>query len=205
MNPNSRYIRTSIAILISLFVINVHADIHLTFGVYTSDKPSSMVKKFRPLLNSLEIKLAEEIGSKVKIKMKVAKSYEEGIQDIVTGRDDISRLGPASYIEVKTQNPGVSILAMESKNGAKKFNGVICVRQDSDIKKVADLKGKRFAFGNQRSTIGRYLSQQFLIKNGIKASDLSSFDYLGRHDRVGEAVAQGKYDAGALKRAPTKN
>jgi len=175
------------------------AETTLTFGVYTSDKPSVMVKKFRPILNAMEKQLATELGSPVKIKMKVAKSYEEGVQDIITGRVDMSRLGPASYVEVKEKNPEISILAMESNKGKKSFNGIICVREDSNIKNITDLKGKRFAFGSQRSTIGRYLSQKYLAENGVTASDLAGFDYLGRHDKVGEAVAQGSYDAGALK------
>jgi phosphonate transport system substrate-binding protein len=31
------------------------------------------------------------------------------------------------------------------------------------------------------------------------AADLGSYDYLGRHDKVGHAVGIGQYDAGALK------
>lgn len=204
MKTNTKYF-LAIVSLVSVFWINtLHAETTLAFGVYTSDKPSTMVKKFRPILNVMERKLTVELGTPVKMKMKVAKSYEEGIEDIVNGRVDISRLGPASYVEVKKQNPDISILAIESKNGQKRFNGVICIRDDSGIKTIADLKGKRFAFGNQRSTIGRYLSQQHLAKNGIKASDLANFEYLDRHDKVGEAVAQGKFDAGALKQGTFK-
>lgn len=190
--------------LLAFFSVNTYADIRLSFGVYTSDKPSAMVKKFRPIINTLEKMLAAELESPVKIKMQVAKSYEEGIQDIVTGNVDFSRLGPASYVEAKQQNPGLSILAIESKGGKKRFKGIICIREDSSIETISDLKGKRFAFGNQRSTIGRYLSQLYLAENGIKATDLAGFDYLGRHDKVGEAVALGRYDAGALKNGTFK-
>ena len=50
-----------------------------------------------------------------------------------------------------------------------------------------------------KSTIGRYLSQNHMMSQGIYARDLAKFDYLDRHDTVGMAVSAKKYDAGALK------
>jgi len=100
--------------------------------------------------------------------------------------------------------PGLRIIAMEQKKGRKHFNGAICVAKDSAITSVDQLVGKQVAFGNERSTIGRYLSQLYLADHGIKASDLAGFDYLGRHDLVGTAVATGRYDAGALKESTLK-
>jgi ABC-type phosphate/phosphonate transport system substrate-binding protein len=75
---------------------------------------------------------------------------------------------------------------------------VICVRENSDIHSVDQLRGRTFAFGDENSTIGRYLSQLYLLKHGITADDLASYSYLGRHDLVGSVVATGQYDAGAL-------
>jgi phosphonate transport system substrate-binding protein len=175
------------------------ADLSLNFGVYAADKPSAVVRQFRPVLSSIESSLSAQRGEPVKIRMQVAKSYEEGVQDLVQGRVDFSRFGPASYVEAKRRNPGLSIIAAEAKKGSKTFNGVICVRADSTVREVSDLKGSRFAFGNESSTIGRYLAQLFLVENGITVGDLAEYAYLERHDKVGAAVAAGSYDAGALK------
>jgi len=73
------------------------------------------------------------------------------------------------------------------------------VVSDSPIESISELAGRSFAFGNKVSTIGRYLSQAYLLEHGIGSEDLANYDYLGRHDRVGHAVAVGSYDAGALK------
>lgn len=189
-------------IIFCLFLFNsilAHADIVLNFGIYASDKPSEMVKKFRPVLNVLETRLSRLIDAPVIISLQVASSYKKGVDALVSGEVDFARFGPASYINAKNQDPGISIIAVESKNGSKIFNGVICVRIDSTITSVEDLKGKSFAFGDPQSTIGRYLSQAYLGENGITANELGSYQYLGRHDRVGSAVAAGKFDAGALK------
>jgi phosphonate transport system substrate-binding protein len=175
------------------------AETKLKFGIYTSDKPSSMVRQFRPVLDSIASSLSRQRGETVTIHIQVAKSYEEGINDLVTGRVDFARFGPVSYILAKQRNPALSLIAAESKNGEKTYNGVICVHEESSLHDILALKGKRFAFGNEHSTIGRYLSQRYLSENGIGASDLAAYDYLGRHDKVGAAVAAGSYDAGALK------
>lgn len=182
----------------------VHADVALTFGLYASDKPSEMVKMFQPSLRALALKMQAQLGEPVRIKLKVAKTYEQGLDNLVTGAVDFSQFGPASYIAAKEQQPELTLLAMEAKDNDKVFYGIIAVAADSKIQTVEELKGKRFAFGAESSTIGRYLSQLLLIESGVQASDLAAYEYLGRHDIVGEAVAAGLYDAGALKEGTFK-
>ena len=176
----------------------------LTFGVYTSDAATEMVKQFAPVLKVLDEMLSERLGESVETTLRVASTYEGGVDDLVQGRVDFARMGPASYVMAEELNPGVRILAIESKNGSKIFYGVICVHDDSDIEEIIDLKGERFAFGDSRSTIGRFLVQELLVEQGIRASDLAGFDYLGRHDKVGMAVGRKKYAAGALKEGTFK-
>jgi phosphonate transport system substrate-binding protein len=180
------------------------SSVALTFGVYTADKPSAVVAQFRPLLDQLELAVGQQLNQAVEIKLDIAATYEKGIENVATGTVDFARLGPASYILAKQQNNELSIAAIESKKGEKVFYGVIAVHQQSEIDSIEDLKGKRFAFGNEKSTIGRYLSQQLLQEHGISASDLESYEYLGRHDAVGAAVGGGFYDAGALKESTFK-
>jgi phosphonate transport system substrate-binding protein len=180
------------------------AEITLAFGVYASDKPSAMVRQFRPILNALEKSLSELAGEPVRIRMQIAKTYEQGVIDLVAGKVDFARFGPASYIRAREADPRVEILAAESNKGKKTFNGVITVAEDSPITTVSELSGKSFAFGDERSTIGRYLSQLHLMRNNVRASDLKHFEYLGRHDAVGAAVGAGRFDAGALKESTFK-
>lgn len=177
----------------------VSAELGLAFGVYTADKPTTVVQQFHPVLDLLARGLSMRLNEPVRLKMQVAGTYERGVQDIATGRVDISRLGPASYVCAKELNPNITILAVESEGGTNTFWGVIAVRTDSAIRDVSDLKGKSFAFGDKTSTIARYLAQRYLATNGITARDLRRYAYLGRHDRVGAAVGNGEFDAGALQ------
>lgn len=196
--------RNFLLIPLAFISLPVLSDIQLTFGLYTSDKATSMVKQFRPVLNALEDKMTSKLGEPVQIKMQISKNYQQGLANLVEGRVDFSRFGPSSYVLAKHLNPEIKILAMESKNGGKTFNGVICVHQDSSIQSAKELTGKSFAFGDEHSTIGRYLSQSYLAEHAITAQALNSYEYLGRHDKVGAAVASEQYDAGALKESTYK-
>lgn len=191
-------------ILVLLPVQYVAADINLSFGLYTTDKPTAMVKAYRPILNRLETDLAKKTGEAVKISLKISSTYEKGVNALTSGQVDFAKLGPAPYVSAYQKNPDIRIIALDSKGDSKFFNGVICVHKDSAISSIEDLKGKSFAFGNKGSTIGRYLSQAHLYKHGITVTDLSDHAYLGRHDKVGYAVSQKTFDAGALKEGTYK-
>lgn len=184
--------------------IAARAEVILTFGTYAADKPTETVRKYRPFLSFLAARMSQRLGEDVAIKMHIAKQYEEGIRQLAEGEVDFARFGPASYVMVKQQNPDVRIVAIESKKGEKRFKGVIVVHRDSPVQSLEELSGLTFAFGDELSTIGRYLAQSELLKAGISGSDLHSFSYLGRHDLVGEAVGAGKFAAGALKESTYK-
>ncbi|MBE1285822.1 MAG: PhnD/SsuA/transferrin family substrate-binding protein [Rhodobacteraceae bacterium] len=194
--------RTVLAVLclaVNLIASPASAERVLLFGTYTADKPTETVRKYGPFLAFLSEKLSDELGEPIRIKMKIDKDYDAAIENLAIGAVDFARFGPASYVTVKGMNPGVQIIAMESRKGQKRFNGVVAVHNDSTIDSLSDLSGQSFAFGDELSTIGRYLAQSHLLDAGINSSELSSFQYLGRHDIVGEAVGAGKFTAGALK------
>lgn len=187
-----------------LSATNVTADVNLKFGLYLSDNPSELKKKFKPILATLEKKISAEMNEPVKIRMVFSKTYEAGINAILKGKTDFSRVGPASYVLASNINADIDVLAVEHKKGKKTFNGVIAIHKDSKVSSASELKGDSFAFGNERSTIGRYLAQSYLMNHGVKASDLSNYKYLGSHKKAGTAVGRKKYTAGALKESTFK-
>lgn len=191
--------RSLFLLLLCLLAFDAQAERLLRFGVYAADKPSEMVRTFRPALNLLEQSLTRRLGELVTIRMTVAGTYEEGVDDLVKGRVDFSQFGPVSYVNAKAALPALEILAMETNKGTKSFNGAIVVAEESPIQRVEELHGKRFAFGDDTSTIGRFLAQLYLLEHEVHANDLERYDYLLRHDAVASAVAEGRYDAGAVK------
>lgn len=193
--------------LVIFFSESVRSDsstLSLTFGTYESEKAAVVQQQFAPILEYIQSQMKKKLGRPVDIKLKIYSTYEEGNDAIVKGEVDFVRFGPASYIIAKERNPKIKLIVMEHKDGKKLSKGVIVAPAQSPVKSLADLKGRRFAFGDNTSTIGRYLSQAELAKAGVRASNLKSFDYLDRHDMVFKAVETEVYDAGALKESTFK-
>jgi len=187
----------AIAMLFVFFVGPSFAET-ITFGIYTSDKPTVMYQKFKPIIDYLQDRITQN-GSNATVKMRIFPSYTAAVDALVAGNVDFMRFGPASYIMAKDGDENIRLLVMEHKKNKKKFYGVFVVTKNSPINSINELKGTSFAFGNKNSTIGRYLSQAELVKAGVRSADLSKYEFLGRHDKVALAVAIGNYDAGVVK------
>ena len=200
MQMTSKVITIGFSIVVFLSASPSHAKANdtLIFGTYAFEKPTTTVLKLRPILNALEEKLSETLGHRIKIRMRVAPNYRTAIRDIVTGRVDFGRYGQAAYVMAKAANRKLRIITVEGDHKKKTFRSVIVVHKNSPIRSLTDLAGRSFAFGDKYSTTGRYLPQAFLARNGVTANMLSHYTYLGRHDRVALAVADGGFDAGAI-------
>ena len=172
------------------------SSVKVTVGTYAFRKPTEVWKQFQPVTVELSRLVTAQLGEPTTVELTVVKTYEEALDQLVTGKIDVVRLGPASYVLAKERNPKVHILAAENEDS--RDVGLIVVRADSPIQRLADLAGKRFAFGDDQSTIGRFLSQAELVRAGVFARDLAKWQYLERHDIVFKAVEIGDYDAGAL-------
>jgi len=171
----------------------------LNFALYGSEQRSSLDEQFGPVLREIEKSMRLSMGEEISIRSHFFLTYEDGVDALIEGKIDFTRIGAASYVKAKKLNKNISIIAVESKKGKKTFTGVIAVNVKSPLKRLEDLKGKTFAFGNKKSTIGRYLSQHALYVHGLHASDFKKIVYLDQHDKVAISVAREVYDAGAFK------
>ncbi len=170
----------------------------ITLGVYSFKKPTEVWKQFQPVTVELSRRVSKELGAEAVVELQITKTYEECLDQFVAGKVDVVRFGPASYVLAKNLEPKVQLLASEREDS--RGVGLIVVREDSPIRSLKDLAGKKFAFGDSQSTIGRYLSQAELVSAGVLGKDLAAFAFLERHDSVFKSVEVGDYDAGALHR-----
>ena len=87
------------ALLVTILLVpSAKADITLDFGLYASDKPTEVIRQFRPVISFLERDIGARLGEKTSIRIQVSRGYEEGIENLVAGRVDFARFGPASYV-----------------------------------------------------------------------------------------------------------
>jgi len=192
----NRRLFAAIAVLAMCAMSIAQEPVRLSLGLYSFKRPTEVYKQFQPVAVALSRALTAELKHPATVELEIVKTYEECLARFVAGKIDIVRFGPASYVLAKQQCKGIELLAAECEDS--RGVGLIVVREDSPVHTLADLKGRRFAFGDQQSTIGRYLSQAELVQAGVVGSDLAAFAYLERHDVVFKAVEIGDYDAGAL-------
>lgn len=165
----------------------------LILAVHPYLPPHEITARFTPLADYL----ARQLGRPVSVR--VGRDYEEHIAAIGKDRVDIAFMGPAQYILVVDRHGPKPLLARMEVNRQPLLHGTIVVRQDSPLRKVADLKGKRFAYTDPDSTMGHLVPQYVLLKAGVPERALGRYQFLGAHKNVALAVLAGDSDAGAVK------
>ncbi|NER32879.1 MAG: PhnD/SsuA/transferrin family substrate-binding protein [Oscillatoria sp. SIO1A7] len=117
--------------------------------------------------------------------VEVAAALQLGLVDIVL-------IGPSEYVIVTARTNAVPIVALTRHN----YFSIIAVRADSDIKSLADLKGKTIELGEIGIT-GNYIGQMKMLMDAElnPQSDLkiiNSIDYKLKALKNGEVDAWGR-------------
>ena len=81
------------------------------------------------------------------------------------------------------------------------YRGYLFARQDSKIRDVSGMKGKRMAFVEKATTAGYLFPLAYLKEHGINDPEhfFSSTYFAGSHDAAIHAVLEGQADVGAAK------
>lgn len=166
----------------------------IRFGVLPLDSPAVMFKKFTPLAEYLGRKLGRTV------ELKVAVDFESAVNDVGRNVTQLCAMGPATYVEGHRRY-GLKVLVRALRNGKPFHHSVIITRDDSNIRTLADLKGKTFAFADIQSSTGHIIPRAMLKEAGVDLEDLQYYQYLGHHDEVARAVLKGDFDAGGVMEA----
>ncbi len=172
---------------------SANAQESLTLGVHPYLPATELVKRFTPLADYL----SKKIGKPVTVR--VAKDYQEHIDQIGNDRLDIAYMGPASYVKMVALYGEKPLLARLEIKGKPAFKGMIIVREKSTLHSLADLTGKHFAFGDPDSTMSHLVPRFMLWEAGVDVDKLASHTFLYSHHNVALGVLMGDYDAGAVK------
>lgn len=145
-------------------------------------------------------KLAElmENETGLKYEISVPTSYTAVITAMGSGNVDVGWLSPIPYVIAHDQY-GVEVVLVTVRNKSAKYWSFIIARTDTGINKLADLKGKRFAYGDPVSTSGAIYPKHLLRMSGYDPEKFfSNAIYAGAHDRVVMAVYNKQVDGGAI-------
>lgn len=170
-------------------VTSFAADV-LRVSAIPDEAPTELLRKFKPLGAYLE----QQTGMKVEF-VPVA-DYPAVVEALATDRLDMAWLGGFTFVQVnlKTGNAIPLVQREQDAQFTSKF-----ITSDPNVKSLADLKGKTFAFGSISSTSGSLMPRYFMLQDNIKPETwFSRVAYSGAHDATAAWVQAGKVDAGVL-------
>lgn len=158
--------------------------------------PRYFPEKLTAMITPLSAYLSEKTGDVVKPVLTA--NFAEYEKDILQSRIAIGYENPLVYVNVSSVHE-VLATAIKGKGGDK-FRGIIIVRPDSDIKNIADLKGRHIMIVGKTSA-GGYLSQKLTLQNqGVTLPEsLISEAADNRQENVIIAVSIGDADAGFIR------
>jgi phosphonate transport system substrate-binding protein len=164
----------------------------LRIGFLPYIAPSELVERYTPLADYL----GQRLGRTARIV--VTKNYADHIQNLKNGTIDIAFLGAATYVKAVEDNVALNLLARYEMDGKPFLHSLILVRQNSPLKTLQDMRGKRMAFGDPNSTLSHLVPRAMLLNQGLGTRDLAELGFLGNHENVVNNVLFGRYDAGAI-------
>lgn len=160
----------------------------ITLGSVAMDIPAVMFQRLKPLANYL----TSQVGRPVQVKP--APDLSMAASEVASGNVDIAYLTPMAY--VKAHRAGnVRVIAKMVTKGHSNFRLMIVTRNDSPIRSLSQLAGKRFAFGDPAALLQRAV----VVNAGITMEQFGAYRFLGHYDNIVRGVLNGDFDAGILK------
>lgn len=163
----------------------------LRLGMVPFETGEELLRDMQPMIDVIEAGMGMEVIPTV------AADYTGVVEAFKNQQLDVAFLSPAAYV-LAAQEANVRVILKSHRDGSPNYYGAIIVRADSPIQTVADLKGKRFAFGDPLSTSGHIFARKLMLEAGLNPErDLEKFIYAGSHDATILSVLNQKVDAGA--------
>ena len=166
---------------------------------FVPSQTSSIVQTNADLLGQY---LSQKTG--YNITPRVLTSYAAVTEGMTSNNVDIGWVGPLDYV-IAHQINGAEAVTKSVRNGLPSYKAFIIVNVNSNINSIADLKGKKFAFGDPLSTSSNLYPRYLMKKNGLNPdSDVKGVN-ISNQTQISVTVCQGTVDAGAIYDDARKN
>jgi phosphonate transport system substrate-binding protein len=166
---------------------------------FVPSQTSSIVQTNADLLGSY---LSKKTG--YNITPRVLTSYAAVTEGMTSNNVDIGWVGPLDYV-IAHQINGAEAVTKSVRGGLPSYKAFIIVNVKSNINSIADLKGKKFAFGDPLSTSSNLWPRFIMKKNGLNPdSDVTGVN-ISNQTQISVNVCQGTVDAGAIYDDARKN
>lgn len=185
-------------LFLTLFVFNIFSEdtARLVIGVTPWGDRVEMNNFYKPFVDYVSEKM------QIPVSLYIAGSYSDLGDKLDDGEVHFGIFSPTAYVLAKNRNSKIKYIATTVKNDSPYYYGYIIARKDSKIKKIKNLKGKKFCFTDKTSTSGYKYPMLIFKKNKISAEKFfKEIIFVKTHDDSLEAVYNGIVDAGAVSGA----
>jgi phosphonate transport system substrate-binding protein len=166
---------------------------------FVPSQTSSIVQTNADLLGQY---LSKKTG--YNITPRVLTSYAAVTEGMTSNNVDIGWVGPLDYV-IAHQINGAEAVTKSVRGGLPSYKAFIIVNVKSNINSIADLKGKKFAFGDPLSASSNLWPRYIMKKNGLNPdSDVTGVN-ISNQTQISVNVCQGTVDAGAIYDDARKN
>lgn len=127
----------------------------------------------------------------------VLTSYAAVTEGMTSNQVDIGWVGPLDYV-IAHQKNGAEAVTKSVRRGLPSYKAFIIVNVNSGINTIADLKGKKFAFGDPTSASSNLYPRYMMMKAGFDPKNLGQTVNISNQTQIAVEVCQGVVDAGAI-------
>ena len=167
-----------------------------TFGLSANESPVADSRRYALLLAYLEGRLSERRGRPVRIDLHIFKFKEDRRQVFLAGKLDLARMSPIVYLKMKKEHPGVQALVVAESLPRQ---AVFFTRAGTGIRTLADLKGRKLAFGDWDQAITLW-AQEKLRSAGITGRDLGGYAILDSRAEFIEELHELRLEADSIRK-----
>ncbi len=166
----------------------------IKIGLIPEQDIRRMAARYEPLAEYLSKKL------NLKVTLVYLDSYGEVCDKFIYKQLDAAFFGSFGYALTHVK-AGVEPVARPDYQGTSTYRGLIVVKEDSNIKNIADMKGKRLALVHQATYAGYLYPLYYFKEHGIKNPEIyfSKIIFAESHDKAIFAILQNEADVAAPK------
>lgn len=174
----------------------------LRIGLVPNQSPDTLKAQYEPFRTYM----AEKLG--LPVELFVAADYNGVVEAMIANRLDVAYFGGVTYVQASSRADIYPIVTeIDRITKTTKYTSVIITKADGPIGSLADLKGKRLAFGDINSTSGSLYPRLMLDAAGYAFSDdpkvvpqgIGEITYTGGHDATALAVQNGTVDTTKIR------
>ncbi|MET0291333.1 MAG: phosphate/phosphite/phosphonate ABC transporter substrate-binding protein [Steroidobacteraceae bacterium] len=134
----------------------------------------------------------------LKFDLRVGQSYGAVVEALKAGLVDVAWLGPVAYVQARSAG-AAELLAVSVTDSSSTYYAAIFVRKDAPVRTLADLRGRKVAFGDVNSASSFTYQIAMLQQAGVDpAAALGALRITGSHAASLAALAEGQVDAACL-------